>query len=112
VEWYRQQPNSWQSLKVFAPYALEVKARAHRYELGVWRAFRYRGTSGVPMLHFAMEWKYSAHSTIPDAGNLNDLLCAGLWIVTDAIYSDPSSPPRPGRIETGRGSPPTDPGIS
>jgi hypothetical protein len=93
IEWYRQQPDNYHTWKVFVPYAIERRANAFRYELNAWTAFFYTGSGDVPMMHFAMYFRFAQSDLVPDSINLAQLLTSRLNRVTDRILPDPVRPP-------------------
>jgi hypothetical protein len=93
IRWYRDQPDTPHLWKVFVPYAFETRARAFRYELVAWQSFFYLGTNDVPMMHFAMSYRYALNDLVPESINLAQLLTSRLSRVTDKIRPDPIRPP-------------------
>lgn len=108
VSWYHRQPDNRHVWKVYVPYALAARARAFRYELAAWVPFSYAGTGGVPMMHFAMHFRYARDELVAEDVPLTLLLTSRLYIVGERIEPDSTQPPAlsPARGPPGAGASP------
>lgn len=87
IHWYLSHPKKYK-LKVYIPYLMDEIGRAYRYFLNAYLCFYYKGTGGVPMMHFIFDFQYSTKSISPHRRGLKSLLNAPLYIV----YNDRVEP--------------------
>jgi hypothetical protein len=93
INWYLSRPTR-HKIKIYVPYLIDGIATANRFELKKHICTYYRGTSSVPMMHFAFDFEFSKTLVSPRRIGLRSLLDCPLFIVyPDRIEPSPSRPP-------------------
>ncbi len=93
ISWYLSR-NKRFKLKVYITYLMDEIGRAYRYLLKTYLCFYYKGTGGVPMMHFIFDFQYSIQSIAPRRHGLKSLLNAPLYIASnDRVEPSPIQPP-------------------
>jgi hypothetical protein len=93
TDWYLCHPTRYK-LKVYIPYLIDEIGRANRYSLRKFLCFYYKGTGGVPMMHFIFDLLYSARIVSPKRLGLKSLLNAPLYLAyPDRVEPCPIHPP-------------------
>ncbi len=80
IEWYANRTVEWK-MKVWLPRTLDTIATAFRFALRDHKAFRYAGTGGSCMVHFALGFEYDPERTTAKSLSPLDLLSEPLYCV-------------------------------
>ena len=93
INWYLSHQTRYK-LKVYIPYFIDEIGRANRYFLEKYLCFFYKGTGGVPMMHFIFGLQYSTKVISPKRLGLKSLLNSPLYIAySDRVEPSPIQPP-------------------
>jgi len=98
ITWYLSHSTKYK-LKVYVPFVVGEIAIANRYHAKKYLCFSYKGTSGIPMMHFAFDFEYSGKLVSPRRIGLGALLDSPLYIAyKERVEPCPNNPPPVVRI--------------